>query len=796
MPSADLEHGSLKSDQTSRSIFLVEDESLVAEDLKSLLENQGFDVLGHERSGQATLEFLEQNNPDIVLMDIQLEGDLNGIETAKQMDQQPPPVVFLTAHTDRKTLDEAAEANPLGYLTKPINEADLRTTLEVAIQRRETMLELQRVKNRYQTLVEANPDLVVLVNSRGIINYISDNVRELGYESSDLVGSHMSELFHAEDFQEHNRQDLLPEYLGLQTGDGDAPDLIDERRTGQRATERLEVRVEPGDEGLTGDYQREYPVYELNSSGLYGDSEGGQDPDLIGSIIVMRDITKRKTAEEELKLKERAMSTVHEGITIARCDEDGDPLIYVNEGFVQMTGYEKDDVLGEDCRFLQGEETSEETRAKIRQALDKEEFVSVEILNYRKNGEPFWNQLSITPIRDEHGETTHYVGIQQDVTDRKQREKELQLKERAMDSTQEGILLCKAGDGDDDPITFVNEGFLQITGYEREEVLGRDCRFLQGPETQEDRIDEIRDAIEQNEPVTTELINYTKEGEPFWNRLSITPVTDDRDNVTHYVGVQQDITEMREKENELRESEKLAAIGEMAAGLMHEINNPNAFIKGNIDFLEKGWERISESLDDIESEEVSYIFEEIDDTLDAVHKGTERIENIVNKVKLFSRRKSSPSDYKTFNPVPIIDSAIEMVESDNKEVLNFDPDEVSLTHEPLVKADPDELKQVVTNLVENALDAISNSKAPVVEIDLRTRENKLILSVADNGPGIPEDVKNKIFDPFFTTKETGKGTGLGLSIVKGIVERAGGEITVNSSSDGTEFQIALPLENA
>jgi PAS domain S-box-containing protein len=159
----------------------------------------------------------------------------------------------------------------------------------------------------------------------------------------------------------------------------------------------------------------------------------------IGNLVERRRTTvqlaereaKLETTIRDLKLKERAMDEAPIGITIAEPGDEDDDLIYANEQFEAITGYESD-VIGSDCRFLQGEETDPDTRATIRAALDARDPVSVDILNYRKNGQKFWNKLDIAPVRTTGGEVTHFVGFQADITDRKIRERRLDVLNRVL----------------------------------------------------------------------------------------------------------------------------------------------------------------------------------------------------------------------------------------------------------------------------------------------------------------------------------------------------------------------------
>ncbi|MFC6770633.1 PAS domain-containing protein, partial [Halorubrum pallidum] len=149
--------------------------------------------------------------------------------------------------------------------------------------------------------------------------------------------------------------------------------------------------------------------------------------------LIQRRTTSRRLSEtvDELRLKERAMDEAPVGITLATARRESNPLVYCNEGFEQLTGYGPE-MLGKDCRFLQGEDTDDETRETLREAIDAERPIAVDILNYRANGQKFWNRLSIAPLRDESDAVTHYVGFQTDITERKIRERRLEVMGRVL----------------------------------------------------------------------------------------------------------------------------------------------------------------------------------------------------------------------------------------------------------------------------------------------------------------------------------------------------------------------------
>jgi PAS domain S-box-containing protein len=146
------------------------------------------------------------------------------------------------------------------------------------------------------------------------------------------------------------------------------------------------------------------------------------EPGPVRVVIAFEDVTERKLVEEELRLRDRAMAASGEGIVITDPQKPNNPIIYVNTGFERMTGYPREVAIGQNCRFLQGTGTNREAVAEIRTALEERRECHVELLNYRKDGNPFWNRLSITPVRDDSGKVIHYVGVQSDITDRKHAE--------------------------------------------------------------------------------------------------------------------------------------------------------------------------------------------------------------------------------------------------------------------------------------------------------------------------------------------------------------------------------------
>lgn len=283
-------------------------------------------------------------------------------------------------------------------------------------------------------------------------------------------------------------------------------------------------------------------------------------------------------------------------------DQDA-PIVFASDGFCKLTGYSKEEILGHNCRFLQGPETEPAVVDELRQAIAKGERCSVRILNYRKDGQKFWNYLTIAPVYNSAGSVVKYIGVQVDVSQETdgncfvdQGGVPLLIKSDARLETKVqrpvGEVLCEveqahmSGENEqprhldvetgdnlpsiptrrkgvemgttmeriqqsfvisdpslpDCPIVYASDEFLAMTGYCREEVLGRNCRFLQGEDTDRETVAAVRDAIEQGKECTVRLLNYKKDGTPFWNMFSLAPVRGNDDKVQFFVGVQADVS--------------------------------------------------------------------------------------------------------------------------------------------------------------------------------------------------------------------------------------------------------------
>ncbi len=424
----------------------------------------------------------------------------------------------------------------------------------------------------------------------------------------------------------------------------------------------------------------------------------------------------------------------------------------------------------------------------LQRAFDGLDDYSHEFRMVRPNGEIRWLSGRGSVLRNEAGQSIRMVGVNFDVSDRKRVDEDLRLLTRAIESATNGILITDAR-RDDHPIIYTNPAFAELTGYSFDEALNRNCRFLQGPETAAGAVAQLHAAVEQKHDCEVTILNYRKNGTPFWNDLHISPVEDEHGQVTHFVGIQNDVTTRARQEQELRHAQQQAEIGsraksEFLANMSHEIRTPLTAILGCADTL-------FSQLDEEESLEL----------IQMIRSQGRLLLGILNDVLDLSKIEAGRLEihHEPCSAVSIVNDVRSLMEPLAQErglILNagFASDmPVSINTDGL------RIRQILLNLVSNA---IKFTDTGTVSIEGRCEfaglQAELILEVADTGIGIPPDKLDEIFEAFSQQHQEPSrrvgGTGLGLTICQRLIHMLGGRITVSSElNQGSTFRIALPL---
>jgi PAS domain S-box-containing protein len=355
---------------------------------------------------------------------------------------------------------------------------------------------------------------------------------------------------------------------------------------------------------------------------------------------------------------------------------------------------------------------------------------------------------------------------------------ELNLNRRIFQSVTSGISVSDAL-APDFPLVYVNPAFEVMTGYSLEEVEGRNCRFLQGQDRDQPGIELVREALAEKREAVVVMRNYRKDGTAFWNELSLSPIRDANGVVTHFVGIQNDVTARIAFEDALRESEKLAAVGRLAASIAHEINNPLTSVT-NLLYLAR-----REQENDVR-----------DGFLKTAEQELYRVSQLTTQSLRFYKQSTKPQAIRASELV----TAVLDVYSPKISKLNIQLDRRDRKSAAVMCLES-EIRQVISNLVRNAMDAMWDTGGRLLvrsreATDWHTGNKGVAITVADTGTGMAAETVSKLYTAFFTTKGLG-GTGLGLWVSSGVVQRHRGRLTVRSRQGekcGTVFKLFLPFE--
>ncbi len=338
-------------------------------------------------------------------------------------------------------------------------------------------------------------------------------------------------------------------------------------------------------------------------------------------------------------------------------------------------------------------------------------------------------------------------------------------------------MLLADPDQPDCPVVFCNDAFCDATGFSREEVLGRNCRFLQGPDTDPAAVARIRDAVEARRSVEQEIYNYRKDGSGYWNMLAIRPVRVAGGGREFLFGSQLDIT--RRKEAELRQMRRAESLGALASGIAHEVNNLMTIVLGSV-------ERAFRWVADDQQREL----------LERADWGARKAGNLASKLLSVARQRTDSAEIVDLNPLvsAFADSLRRIVPEGTEIVLD------RARQPACARLDVDQLELVLLNLVRNASDAMPNGGRITVATRIAPgrpeREASVTLSVTDAGSGMAPEVAARATEAFFTTKPD-RGTGLGLFLAIGFAEQWGGGLALDTSPGrGTTVALRFPRASA
>lgn len=450
----------------------------------------------------------------------------------------------------------------------------------------------------------------------------------------------------------------------------------------------------------------------------------------------------------------------------------GGRVYYVSGNVEKMTGYSPDEFLDGKLHPLDIVQPADKPRIE---AEFKEVFANRRTLEnslhgiVRQNGEVAYLMESWYPLLNPDGKFSGVISLNKDMTSEKLLQRRLELFRSAFEHSTDAIVITRV----DGRIIDVNDAFTRIYGYSREEAAGKSTALVQSRHSTPEFYKQMWDSLQNLDYWKGEIINTKKDGTevPIW--LSITPIYLDGAKIG-YMGIESDISERKNLEQQIVQTEKLATTGQLAAGIAHEIGTPLNIISGNAEFM-----LLDMNESDSGYQELSVIIEQ-----------AKRISQLMRQLLDFARPKMLSLQAVDINKV--IRDVLGFVR------LQFQKTSIDIKTDlaenlPMVYGDPAHLYQVFLNVVVNSFQAMKKGG----ELNVRTRTDvkeagrrHLVVSVADTGEGILPENMEKLFTPFFTTKEPGKGTGLGLAVTRRIVHEHSGDMTIESEpGEGTTVTI-------
>ncbi len=612
---------------------------------------------------------------------------------------------------------------------------------------------IRRSEHYFRSLIESSSDIIAILNPDGTLRYGSPSIETiLGYDPDAFVGHSIFGYVHPDDVARAR----------------DAFDSI--IRSGSQAV-GVELRLRHKDEA--------WRVLEVVGTNQLND-------DVVSGIILnARDVTERKRTEEALIESESKFRAVAETATCGIYIHDGKHLLYVNRALCEISGYTRLELGAADPWEMVAEPYKQRVHQNFRDRIAGKRVPSrYEFPIVRKDGGTAWFDFSTNPITFEG--RSAYIATVFDITERKRAEERLRVSEeryRELFENAKDMILTTNLAGD---ITSMNKSALNAIGYTADEIHQLNVFKMVPPEHEAVLRDSMQRKLQGAASTTYEAELIAKDGHPISLEVA-TRLIFEQGKPVGVQAIARDVTERKQLEQQLRQAQKMEAIGRLAGGVAHDFNNLLRVIRGYTELLMDG---MAESTPPRQNAE-------------QILKAADRARALTQQLLAFSRKQVIAPRVLDLNALleewskilpPLIGAHIE---------LRFAAD-LSIGK---VRVDPGQIEQVIVNLAVNARDAmpdggrISISTANTAVRDAASTAlppgDYVTLTIADTGGGMDDDTKSHIFEPFFTTKDTGPGTGLGLSTVYGIVEQAGGYITFDSAlGKGTAFHIHLPRVDA
>lgn len=804
-------------------ILIVDDEQPVRGVIKRTLENNGHQC--HEAADvPEARSLLKKHDYELVLTDIVMPGE-TGLDLIRFVSKDYPDValMIISLVEDEEVINDALSLHIYGYIMKPFDTGQILVSVENALRQRELEIEnrlnrenlekivrdrtadlhatieqltktekdLRESEKKYRLLIKTIPSPVYRGYADWSVEFIDDKIEEVtGYKQEEFH----SRLIKWSDI-------ILEEDLGSAR---DA--ILDALKDDKSFVREYRIRKKTGE------------ISWIEDRGQIICNGNGKIEYISG---VFYDITDRKGSENAiLCAKEEWEKTFNAVPDLIMVIDENYRLKRVNKALADRLGFQAEEILGLPCyEVVHGTGEHPKDCPVVQTMKDGKGHIS-EMREQRLGGDFI---VTNSPLYDTGGRVIGGVCVSRDITERKQSEEKLKKARNELEGVLGSISSILIGINPEDEVTRWNKSAERVFGLKKEEVIGNsleDCPIdWDWPEIGKG----VLACREKQSTVRLADISFVRvNGKPGILGISLSPIVIENVHQAGVLILASDITERKLMESQLSQAQKLEAIGQLAAGIAHEINTPTQYVGDNTHFLQEAfsdfmelmekYQALVESLksghtpqgmlkeieDLSEDLDLAYLIEEIPKAIEQALEGVGRVAKIVRAMKEFSHPGTEGKSLVDINHV--IENTITVARNEWKYVAEMVTEFDSSL--PPVPCLPGELNQVILNIVVNAAHAISDvigdgsEEKGTITIETRQVDSWCEIRISDTGPGIPEKIRSKVFDPFFTTKEVGKGTGQGLTIAyQAIVEKHKGTIHMETEmGKGTTFIIRLPLE--
>ncbi len=648
--------------------------------------------------------------------------------------------------------------------------------------------EIEKKNERYNQLAEQSRTFAWEVNPEGLYTYVSRTVEiVLGYKPEELVGCKYFYNLHPEagraEFKKEvlevfEKKELIANFVNLvQSKEGEM--LWVETNGIPMLGENGKFLGYRGSDVDINDRKKMKDELQESEEKLKEKAQGLEKTNEAMKILYRELSEKTKKVEEfqreTLMAKEQAERVFHLSPSAIYTVDRNRRILQWNKKAEDLTGYKAEEIIGKECLIFAGQPCSE--RCGLFSGEVKIPAVSMECKIKRKDGEIRNISKNIDFLKDDKGNIIGGIESFEDVTERKQAEQELIKLTRAVEQSPSVVVITDM----EGNITYVNPKFCQLTGYTKEEALGQNPRILKSGDQPAEFYKDLWDTILRGEEWRGNFCNKKKNGEEYWESASISPIRNEKGEVTHFLAVKEDITARKQAEEKAKEAMKLKS--EFISVVSHELRTPLTAIKEGISIVADG------VTGDINKDQRDF--------LSVAKRNVERLARLINDVldfqKLDSEQATLEFELCDLNMLSkdVMRTMATTAEKEKTEItLDLQEDL------PMIHMDCDRITQVLTNLVSNA---IKYAGGKPITIKTQQKNNTVKVSIIDQGEGIKEEDFDKLFQSFSQLKKgkerkTGS-TGLGLVISKRIVEGHGGKIWVESKfGKGSVFSFVLPIK--